>query len=99
MIAQKARQSGENPDYPREIYFWKYQENFPDWISDNFMISKIEDSKKILKTSVRGDGVVLYPLQYSPIVLKSGDYVIWDGTKISSITEKRFNLLYEEIKK
>ena len=98
---QKLKQKGMNPDYPKEGILWTFQEELPEWVSDNFQVIIGESGKPELYYLETNTGLQIF--EYSrngikrTINIKSKE----DGGLILSKTHpiiylgwKGINLLY-----
>ena len=103
MIDKIFRQYGRNDKYPKEIKVWRLSdETLPEWLSDIAKLKFGEGGKLLL------DYRDLYSGGYSILdssgkytlisVQDKNDYVCFGNSKLFSITENQFKLLYKEKK-
>ena len=95
-------QKGDNPKYPKEIVTWRYGEKVPEWISDNAKITFIDGlgNVTLLKRDFTSGGYEIVGADGISILISTktyNSYICYDGkSKIFSLTEKQFGLLYEQ---
>ena len=91
-------QKGENDKYPKEIKIWKIGEKIPEWLSDSAKVLFIDGNGNITLDTIDNNtgGYEIKSSSGDTLVSlkKKSDIVCFGNSKIFGLSEKQFNLIY-----